>query len=348
MSEHLRIAGPRHEALKTLDALLADDRRCRDIAICELANLRGLPRIEALIVAARRLGNQDPQTMLRLARLARFAVEHLSARKFGGEVVADLRALAWAELGNAHRICSEMESAGRAMNRAIFWCRRGSRSDLLLARVACLLASFLGYQRRFPDGCDLLRLVCRLHARAGRHHLLGRALLSQANLISWDGNPRKALQMMRRGFDLLEPDRDRKLELHTLWNMVTTHVDLGHYRKARRLLWQSRASFAEVIEPHRLRWLEGQIHSGLSDDDRAEVAFRQARQAFAERGQIYPAAIVGLDLAALWARQGRVEEVHALAEELFVAFRALRVAREAIASLLILMRACAVRRGAWS
>jgi hypothetical protein len=285
--------------------------------------------------------------MLRLAKVARFAAANLSARKFGREPVADIRALAWAELANAHRVCNEMDHAGRAMNRSIFWCWKGSRCDLLLARVAGLLASFLAYQRRFPEGCDLLGLVYRVYRKAGRRHLAGRALISQANLIVWEGNPRKALQMMRRGFGLLEPGRDRQLEVQTLWNMVTVRADLGHYRKARRLLWQSSVLFAEVVEPHRLRWLEGQIYSGLSENDRAEAAFQEACQAFAERGQVYPAALVGLDLAALWARQGRVEEVHALAKELFVAFRALRVAREAIASLLILMRASVMPGRSW-
>ncbi len=345
ISSSLRIASPRYEAMKSLDALLADDRLWRDVAPSELSSLRGLQRVEALIEAARGLRHQDPRTMLRLAKLARSAAQDLSARRFGREAVADLRALAWAELASAHRVCDELDHASRAMNHSIFWCRRGSRSDLLLARVADLLASLLAYQRRFPEGCDLLSLVYRIHARAGRRHLAGRALISQANLIAWDGNPHKALPLIRRGFDLLEPNRDPQLELQTLWNMVTFLVDLGHHRKARRVLWQSRALFAEAVEPHRLRWLEGRIYGGLSDHDHAEAAFRQARQAFSERRQVYPAALVGLDLAALWARQGRIEDVYALAEEMIVAFRAMRVAREAIASLLVLKRACVVGGG---
>jgi hypothetical protein len=61
---------------------------------------------------------------------------------------------------------------------------------------------------------------------------------------------------------------------------------------------------------------------------------------FAEVRQIYPAALVGLDLAALWARQGRNGEIGEIAGELVATFRALGIAREAIAALLVLQRAC--------
>jgi hypothetical protein len=122
--------------------------------------------------------------------------------------------------------------------------------------------------------------------------------------------------------------------------MVSLVAELGRFRSARLLLWRGRILFADVIEPHRLRWLEAKIHAGLDDSPRAEAAFQQARAGFAENGQVYPAALVGLDLAALWARQGRVRDVFNLAEEMIVTFRALRIAREAVAALLVLKRAC--------
>jgi hypothetical protein len=210
----------------------------------------------------------------------------------------------------------------------------------LLARVADLLASLLAYQRRFPEGRELLAIVYRIHAEAGDRHLAGRALISQGNFAAWEGFPGQALPLLRRGFDLLDPERDPKLFVQAIWNMLSNLVGMCRFRSARRLLWRSRMVFAEVIEPHRLRWLEARIFAGLSDVRRAEAAFQQARAGFVEQGQVYPAALVGLDLAALWARQGRVKDVFELAEEMIVTFRALRIAREAVAALLVLKRAC--------
>jgi tetratricopeptide (TPR) repeat protein len=335
-----RFAAPRQQAANTVASLLAGADRWAGGPAPEPTSLRGLPRVQGLLEAARGLRYEDPQAMLRFAKLGRCATDRLRMRDYGRKTVADLRALAWAELASAYRVCNELGRADHAMNRAIYWCKRGSQSDLLVARVADLLASLLAYQRRFPEGRELLAIVCRIHAEAGNRHLAGRALVKLANLTSWEGNHRKALLLMRRGFDLLDPGKDPRLGVQTLSNMIWLLMELGRYRSARRFLWQSRVVLTGVVESHRLRWLEARIFAGLSDFSRAEPAFQQARAGFIEEGQVYPAALVGLDLAALWARQGRVKDVFELAEEMIVTFRALRIAREAISVLLVLKRAC--------
>src|SRR5579864_9048655 len=240
LSAALRITAPRLEALATLDFLLAGDGRRTGPAAAELPVLQGLPRLRALLETSRTLRHEDPKAMLRFARLARYAADRLRMRDFGRVPVADLRALAWAELASAYRVCNELSQADRAMNRAAYWCRRGSRSDLLLARVADLLASLLAYQRRFPEGRELPAIVCRIHAEAGNRHLAGRALVKLANLTSWEGDHRKALLLMRRGFDLIDLDKDPRLAVQTLSNMIWLLMELGRFRSARRLLWQSR------------------------------------------------------------------------------------------------------------
>ena len=89
-----------------------------------------------------------------------------------------------------------------------------------------------------------------------------------------------------------------------------------------------------------MRWVEGRIYAGLSDFSRAELALQETREGFAKHEQVYSAAIAGLDLAAVWAQQGRINDIQALAQEMIATFRALRIAREAIVTLLILQRAC--------
>lgn len=338
-----RITAPRQEALATLASLLGGDGSRSERFTAELPVMQGLAQLRTLLETSRTLRHEDPQAMLRFARLARYTADRLRMRDFGRLPVADLRALAWAELGSAYRVGNELDQADRAMNRAVYWCQRGSRSNLLLAWVADLLASLLAYQRRFPEARELLGIVYRIHAEAGNRHLAGQALISRGNVAAWDESPGEAVILLRRGLDLLEPDRDPQLEVQALWNMLSALVRLGHFRSARRLLWRSRVLLAGVVEPHRLRWLEARIFAGLSDLPRAEAAFRQARAGFVEQGRVYPAALAGLDLAALWARQGRVREVFDLAEEMIVTFRALRIAREAVASLIVLKRACQYR-----
>jgi tetratricopeptide (TPR) repeat protein len=330
-------------AVAILASLLSGERSWKDLSTPEIASLRGLPRVQALLEAGRSLRHHDPPATLRFAKLARYAADRLSLKDFGAKAVADVRALAWAELGNAYRICDDLSRASRAMNRAVHWSRRGSQSDLLLARIADLLASLLGAQRRFPEACQLLYLVYHAHEKNGRPHLAGRALFSAGNMAALDGLQGTALLLMRRGLDLLDHDRDPALVSQLLLAMLTYLAELGRFRSARRLLWRCRHLFAESgneLDLVRVRWLEGRIYAGLSDFSRAEQAFQDTRSGFASHEQVYPAALAGLELAALWVRQGRFAEVQALAQEMIATFRALRIAREAIVTLLILQRAC--------
>ncbi|HEY6320610.1 MAG TPA: hypothetical protein VJA16_03510 [Thermoanaerobaculia bacterium] len=326
-----------------LTSLLAGERSWSELSAPEIASLRGLPRVRALLEAGRSLRHHDPQATLRFAKLARYAADRLNLKDFGAQAVADVRSLAWAELGNAYRICDDLARASRAMNRAVHWSRRGSRSDLLLARIADLLASLLGAQRRSPEACQLLLLVYHAHKRNDRPHLAGRALFSAGNMAAKDGFHDTALLLMRRGLDLLDHERDPVLVSQLLLAMIMSLTDLGRFRSARRLLWRCRHLFAESgneLDLVRVRWLEGRIYAGLSDYSRAALAFQDTRAGFAKHQQVYSAALAGLDLAALWARQGHLAEVQALAQEMIATFRALRIAREAIVTLLILQRAC--------
>ena len=189
----------------------------------------------------------------------------------------------------------------------------------------------------------MLLLVYRTHAEAGRDHLAGRALFSAGNMAAWGGEPAQAIILMRAALDLLDYERDPVLVAQVLRGMITFLADLGRFRAARRMLWRSRLILVEhgnALDLIRLRWLEGRIYAGLSDFVKAEQAFQETRSGFSNHEQVYPAAMAGLDLAALWAQQGRIEAILELAQEMIATFRALRIAREAIVTLLILQKAC--------
>jgi tetratricopeptide (TPR) repeat protein len=343
MARACRVAAGRRKALAILTSLLSGERTWQMLTAAEVAALGRLPQVGALVEAGRSMRHHDPLAALQFAKLARYAAARLRADEFGRRPVADLRALVWAELGNSYRVTDDLVRAGRAFNRAIYWSRRGSRSNLLLARIADLLTSLLCAQRRFAEALDVMMVVFESHAAEGRNHLAGRALIGAANAANWLGDTGQALAILRRGFDLLDYDRDPHLAAQAVRNMLSLLVDLGHFRAARRLLWRGRQLFTEhgnAQDLLRIRWMEGRIYAGLDDFARAEEAFKESRAGLAELGQIYVSALAGLDLAALWARQGRVEEIYALATEMIATFRAMRVAREAIVSLLILQRAC--------
>jgi hypothetical protein len=309
----------------------------------DLPRLRGLLRVETLLAASWDLRYSDPREMLRIAELALFAAERLDQARYGRAAVADLRARVWAELANAHRVSDDVVRAEQTMVRAVGWVHRGSGDPWLLARVADLMASLLADQRRFADAAELLDKVHLFYLRMGDLHLAGRALISRGIFAGYDSQPRRALALLLEGLDLLDIQRDSRLAVHGVHAILSNLVECGRYRQARIHLWRSRSLFVQhggKLSLLRLRWLEGRIHAGLGELERAERELLATRQGFAMAGNPYQTALVALDLAAVWLRQGKSKQLRHLVEEMIATFRALRIAREAVAALLILREAC--------
>ena len=307
------------------------------------SRLRGLVRVEALFAAAWDLRYDDPREMVRIAELALFAAERLDKQLHGRAAIADVRARAWAELANAYRVADDLAKAEQAMARAVGWLHRGSGDPRLLARAGDLMASMLADQRRFAEADELLSKVHRFYLRMGQFHLAGRAMISRGIFAGYDGQPRRALGLLVHGVELIDLDQDPALAVSAVHAMLTKLVDCGRHRQARIHLWRSRSLFARHggrLSLIRLRWLEGRIHAGMGDLERAERELSATRLGFADASSPYNAALVALDLAAVWLQQGRTAEVRRLVEEMIATFRALRIAREAVAALLILREAC--------
>jgi len=89
----------------------------------------------------------------------------------------------------------------------------------------------------------------------------------------------------------------------------------------------------------RLRWAEGRVAAGVGETEEAIEIFQGLRQEFAARNIAYDAALVTLELTALYARTGAVAEVKDLSLEMAGIFQAQDVPREALAALLFFQKA---------
>ena len=294
---------------------------------------------EALLETSWDLRESDPAGMLHLAEMAVEVSEQLDLEVCGAVALADLRAQAWAGLANACRVSDRLALAETAMARACEARREGTGSPLLRARIAELSASLLCDQRQFPAAFRLLDLAYRLYRRHGDLHDAGRALITKGLHTGYTGDPEEGIRLISRGLRRVERDRDARLVFQALHNILLFRVELGEFRTARLQLWEMRplyARHADRIAQVKLRWIEGKIFVGLGDLARAEAALRQAKEAFEAEGLIYDGALISFDLAAVWLRQGKAAEVHRLAGEMLETFRARYIAREALASLLML------------
>jgi tetratricopeptide (TPR) repeat protein len=214
---------------------------------------------------------------------------------------------------------------------------------LVNARVLDLEASLRSSQRRLEDAIALLDQVHELYLDAGDPHLAGRALISKGINTHYLGHPHDAVGIFEQGLKLLDPERDSRLMSVAQEGLLHALTDCGEYQQASRLLLRSnlREAFAdEPLNLLKLRWVEGKIHAGLGRLATAERAFSQVRQEFLRSAQFYDAALVGLELAAVWMRQGRAAEVQELATEMHEIFDELDVEREAAKAFYFVREAC--------
>lgn len=285
------------------------------------------------------LRQHDPKGMLRLAQLAVETAERLSRRRYGPRNAEDLMARAWAGLANAYRISDQLSLAETALEQAFLAFRQGSQSPLLRARLAEISASLLCDQREFPSAFRVLDLAYSLYQKHRTPHHAGRTLITKGLHTGYTGDPEEGIRLLARGLELIDRDREPKLVFQSLHNILLFRVELGHFKSARHQIWKMRPLYGyhgDRIAQVKLRGLEGKVFLGLGEIDRATRAFQQAREGFLQEGLDYDAALVSFEIVTVWLQQSKREEVRQLLREMLEIFRARYIAREAVATLILL------------
>ncbi len=122
---------------------------------------------------------RDPSRAVELARLAVEIAEWLDVGHYGEALVEEERALAWAYLGNAHRIASDLRSAEEALLRAEEHYKQSGEDALTGAQILSFLASLRTSQERFGEAAELLDQAIVVYREARDQHLEGKALIKK-------------------------------------------------------------------------------------------------------------------------------------------------------------------------
>lgn len=316
--------------------LARDWRPCRTLAVCEL-----------LIERSFEEGFLDPACSVRIAELAIDLAERLDKARYGAAVVQDVRARAWAYLGNARRLSSDLSGAEQALIHAEALSEDGSADPLEEARILDFRASLLSDQGWFESAAELLEVVIEIYEEVRDLHRKGRALISQGLFQCYTGKPREAVKQIRQGLELIDGDQEPRLLLMARHNLAWALNDSGQPEEALRQLESFRHSYAEFPDSWnglRLPWLEGRIAIGLGRLEEAEQRLRAVRGRFIERGLGYDASMVTLDLAGLYLQEGRSAEVRELALEMLPIFLSHDVHRQALAALAAFQHAAEMDR----
>lgn len=278
---------------------------------------------------------ESPVEAERLAHLTLLLADQLDASFYGTESIEDLRARAWSYIGNARRLRADLMEATRAFAIALSHLRRGTREPTERAVLLDLQASLRRAQRRFDDALCLLRRALALFISVGDHHRAGRTLLSMEIVLNYSGDAQKGIPLLYRAIDLIDPSQEPRVLLCAWHNLIDGLVDAGRHLEARRLLPQARPIYKRFPEWSRNRqaWVAGKMALGLRQDAEGEALLTKVRAGFLADDAPYEAALVSLELSALFARQGRTAEIKQLAAEMVPIFSSREIHREAAAAL---------------
>jgi tetratricopeptide (TPR) repeat protein len=334
-----------HELMRELLALPLDRQREEVTAAGSRYHTWGCCAL--LLDTAREWGFQNPGRALDLARLGVEIAERLDGGVYGAARVRDMAARAWAALGGAQRIRGDFHEAEASFVRAEQRLKNGTGDLVEKAHVLLLKASLRGNQQRFREAFQLLDRVTSLGRRCEDDHLCGKALIMRGFLVGLANDPEAAIRHLTEGLAKVDPETDPRLVVVARHNLTLYLAEGGRYREAMLLLERARPLYHQVGDQMtllRLRWVEGKIASALGHFNEAEELLRGVQAELIERELGYDAALLSLDLATIYASQGRGAEMRRLAEEMIPIFKSRDIHREAIAALFVFQKAAEMER----
>jgi tetratricopeptide (TPR) repeat protein len=335
LREHARVP----ELLARLDGLSAEERRS---LVRTDPELQSWPLGQRLAESCLDLVYAEAGKAEEMAELAIVLSQVLDPGCYGTELVNDFKAKAWACLGEVLRSRADLRGADEAFAVAENLLAGGTGDILEEARFLELKAALRRDQLRLDEAHALLDDVQAVYRQFRDFHQVGRVLVQKGSVYGAASELEPAIRWLRKGLGLIDPTRERRLELSARHSLMLCLHESGRDQEAWFLLKASRPEFVEhggELLKLRLRWLEGKIQQSLERFAEAEEALAEARRGFLEQGAGFEAALVCLDLAGLYAAQSRAGEMRRLVEEMLPIFQSRDIHREAIAALIVFQQA---------
>jgi tetratricopeptide (TPR) repeat protein len=296
---------------------------------------------DRLLEASRFYSRREPAEAVDIVRLAVAVAERLDLREIGKGNVGDLRATAWAELGNARRLASDFDGARRAFKEARrIFAQEGTGDPLKRAHLISLEASYIDETGEFEKAEATLEEVLKIYAQAGDLHLQGRTLLKMGDFIG-KVDPAKGIAHIRNALALLEVEREPRLELCAQHDLAWFLNDDGKPEEALAVLEQARPlyqQFPDAYTQFRLHWLEARIAQKLGQLEEAESTFEQLWDEFRARDLRHELVLLSIDLAELFVEKGEARRAADLVAQTHPILKSWGLHRYALAAWLFFQR----------
>ncbi len=313
-------------------ATLAEHPPARQQVI--LANHSRFQTWGVLEMLVERTAAARPAEVEALAGLALALAGHLEPQIYGAEMIADMCARTWALAGHARQATGDLDGAEAAFAAAHLQLRRGTGDALERAFLLGLKAGLRAARGSLGEAERLLARSARLFSTLGDPQRAGASLARLAEVRERAGDLDGAVESLYRALDLIDPEEEPELFLASWQSLLFDLAACGRFMEARGFLAKSRPLLGRFPDaPHRTSWAKGRIARGLGRTAEAEAAWLAARCGLLAAGAELDGARVALDLAGLYAEEGRIGELRGLAEEMVPVFAAHRLDREERAAL---------------
>ncbi len=264
-----------------------------------------------LIEKSREIGREDPGKGIEIADLAVASLDTLVRRSGDEKLFAGLQAQGWARVANARSLSGDLRGAEEGFIEAERLLDAAGRPPAVEAEILSYKGSLKRDQRRFLEARELLDRAREL-CPPEEGDLMAKLLLTHASVRFEESNPASAIPFLEQALPLAQKSGDQILRLAIYHNLVATYSEAGWFEKAVKLLPVAKQLSTEHGTGYnkiRFRWLEGLVARGLGDLAGAEKSLEKSRQEFSEMGDGFSTALVCLDLADLYSRQNRYDEL---------------------------------------
>lgn len=249
----------------------------------------------------------------------------------------ELIALTLAHKANASRAVGDLPAAEALFQRVqqLAW----RPADLnVAAEISGFLGSLRRDQRRFDEAIRHLRRAIRLFRVLGDSTLAAAHMLVLGYTHYFLDDCESAIAITHGALEQLDPHHQERLYLCARHNLTLYHCGAGRYREAEQDLLQDMPMYSRHLESWPqlalvVDWLAGRIALGLGRQQEAEDLLKTAQRLGEQTGFTYDAAMVCLDLALLYAQEGRLDDLHTITAQTLPLLRSFDLHREARAAL---------------